>query len=72
LKEVKLLLLRSTMGWWPFGGGKKEAPDMKAASRVQCYDNRDAFFFCLGQLPHVTVVSASICQYCFVAQSRQL
>jgi hypothetical protein len=33
-------------GWWPFG--KKEAPDMKAASRVQCYDNRDAYFFCLG------------------------
>ncbi len=21
---------------------------MKAASRVQCYDNRDAYFFCLG------------------------
>ncbi len=34
-------------GWWPFGS-KKEAPDMKAASRVQCYDNRDAYFFCLG------------------------
>ena len=33
-------------GWWPFG--KKEAPDMKASSRVQCYDNRDAYFFCLG------------------------
>jgi hypothetical protein len=32
--------------WWPFG--KKEAPAMKAASRVQCYDNRDVYFFCLG------------------------
>jgi hypothetical protein len=38
-------------GWWPFGG-KKEAPDMKAASRVQCYDNRDAYFFCLGVRAH--------------------
>ena len=35
-------------GWWPFGGGKSAAPDMKAASRVQCYDSRDDYFFCLG------------------------
>ena len=33
-------------GWWPFG--KKETPDMKASSRVQCYDRRDEYFFCLG------------------------
>jgi hypothetical protein len=25
---------------------------MKAASRVQCYDNRDVYFFCLGSLRH--------------------
>jgi hypothetical protein len=44
----KKIRVRAQMGgWWPFGG-KKEAPDMKAASRVQCYDNRDAYFFCLG------------------------
>lgn len=24
---------------------------MKATSRVQCYDNRDTYFFCLGAAP---------------------
>lgn len=32
---------------WPFGEGKKKT-DMSAKSRITCYNNRDAYFECMG------------------------
>jgi hypothetical protein len=33
---------------WPFGEGKKKT-DMSAKSRITCYNNRDAYFECMGK-----------------------
>jgi len=47
-KTLKRLEECDEMGWWPFGSKKEAALDMKASSRVQCYDKRDVYFFCMG------------------------